>query len=394
MPIVLVTDGEQRAALAVVRALGKRGHRVYVCSNRRSCLAGASRYAAGHEAVPNPLEQPEPYAAAVADLAERWRADLVIPNTEASLLALLPARDRIRARIPWPSHHVFQSICDKARVTQTAAALGIAVPAQVTIDSREAASTLNVQQTKFPLVLKPARSVIGHNGRRLKLGVRHIPDGQALATEIGALPKEAFPVLLQERLEGSGVGIFVLLHDGELLAAFAHRRIREKPPSGGVSVYRESIPLDQDLLTLSLDLLRGFEWQGPAMVEYKLGNAAIPHIMEINGRFWGSLQLAIDAGVDFPSLLVAAAVGERPRPVTSYRTGVRSRWLLGDVDHLLLRLRRSGSELGLEPGASGRAGAIGNFLAAFGPASRSEVFRLQDPAPGIREFVDWLSFRE
>ena len=31
-------------------------------------------------------------------------------------------------------------------------------------------------------------------------------------------------------------------------SAFAHRRIREGPPSGGVSVYRESVPADPELL--------------------------------------------------------------------------------------------------------------------------------------------------
>ena len=209
-----------------------------------------------------------------------------------------------------------------------------------------------------------------------------------------AQPAEAYPILLQERIDGAGVGVFVLMRDDEVLAAFAHRRLREKPPSGGVSVLRESIALDPKLRDLSVALLRGFAWEGPAMVEYKVDSTGKPYIMEINGRFWGSLQLAIDAGVDFPHMLISAATGEHVQPVTSYRTGVRSRWFLGDVDHLLLRLRHSPKALELEEQAPSRAQAVADFIKAFGPTSRSEVFRLSDPAPGFRELVEWFSFRD
>jgi len=111
--------------------------------------------------------------------------------------------------------------------------------------------------------------------------------------------------------------------------------------------------------------------------------------MEINGRFWGSLQLAIDAGVDFPRLLVEAASRRDPAPVHSYRTGLRLRWLWGDVDHLLLRLRHSRERLALPVGAPGRVRGLAQFLAEFG-RSRHEVFRRGDMAPARRETADWF----
>jgi predicted ATP-grasp superfamily ATP-dependent carboligase len=188
--------------------------------------------------------------------------------------------------------------------------------------------------------------------------------------------------------------MFLLLWDGKVVAAFAHRRIREKPPSGGVSVLRESVAIDRVLLQRSIDLMNVFSWQGAGMVEYKIDAATgQPYLMEINGRFWGSLQLAIDAGVDFPRLLVALATGERPDPVLSYRTGVRSRWLMGDLDQLLVRLRRSARELSLPPDVGGRGKALVEFVSAFGPRNRGEVFRLDDPMPGVREAIDWLRRR-
>jgi hypothetical protein len=112
--------------------------------------------------------------------------------------------------------------------------------------------------------------------------------------------------------------------------------------------------------------------------------------MEINGRLWGSLQLAIDAGIDFPTLLMRSAAGESITPSLDYKVGVRTRWMLGDLDHLLARLRRSREELGLAPNAPGRLRATLAFIRGFFPPIRDEVFQLRDPRPSIRESGEWL----
>jgi predicted ATP-grasp superfamily ATP-dependent carboligase len=158
-----------------------------------------------------------------------------------------------------------------------------------------------------------------------------------------------------------------------------------------VSVLRESIAADPIALGQAVALLDRLDWQGPAMVEFKMDEATgVPVLMEINGRFWGSLQLAIDAGVDFPALLVEAALGGDPEPVTEYRHGVRTRWLLGDLDHLLIRLRRSAAALHLPPGAPGRVRTVAGFVGGFAPPTRLEVLRLRDLRPFGRELRIWL----
>jgi predicted ATP-grasp superfamily ATP-dependent carboligase len=138
-------------------------------------------------------------------------------------------------------------------------------------------------------------------------------------------------------------------------------------------------------------LLRGAGWTGVAMVEFKLdARSGIPRLMEVNARFWGSLQLAISAGVDFPFLLYRHALGERPSPPPAYRVGVASRWELGDLDHLLIRLRRRpGLQLPLHAPPLPRA--VLHFLADFfRPAVRHEVFRPNDPAPFVAELQQYV----
>ena len=395
MQIILVTDGEQRAALALVRAYGRAGHRVYVCSNRGGkTLAAASRFCAGHAGVANALSDPRGYAADVRALIERWGVSVLIPVTDASLGALLPRRHELgRALIPFPDAAIYERASDKALVLGIAQELGIAVPAQHRIERSEDMDRL-ADSLPYPVVVKPSRSVASGANGRLKLGVSYAANVTELRERLADLEPGAYPVLLQERVVGEGVGVFVLRWEGTVLAVFSHRRLREKPPSGGVSVYCESIPADPVLVERSLRLLERLQWNGVAMVEYKIDRTTgRAYLMEINGRFWGSLQLAIDAGVDFPNLLLAAAMGERPEPVQEYRSGVRCRWWWGDVDHLLLRLRRSPAQLALPPNAPGRLRALRDFLQLARRGDRNEVLRFNDLAPFVRETIDWVRRR-
>jgi predicted ATP-grasp superfamily ATP-dependent carboligase len=175
------------------------------------------------------------------------------------------------------------------------------------------------------------------------------------------------PSLIQRRVIGEGQGLFVLMQEGTPLGMFAHRRVRERPPSGGVSVLRESIALPKSMVEATLKLLQGVKWHGVAMVEFKVDAATQrPVLMEINGRFWGSLQLAVDAGVNFPLHLLNMAMGVcETIPENGYRVGVKSRWLLGDLDQLVMRIRKSDRALNLPPGAPSRLQAAHVLLPVF-----------------------------
>lgn len=392
---VLVTDGDQRAALAVVRSLGRAGYKVHTCSVRPSSIAGASRFSSGNYKVADPLRHSESFLSDLEQLVAATRADVLLPMSEAALLVVLPNRNRFDCAIPFAAASAFDQVCDKRRVLETARRHGVAVPGQTEIVKASDILRLN-DDLQFPLVLKPSRSVAGKEGKRIRVGVAYATNAQNLREELKRIPCDAYPVLVQQRIDGPGFGISVLVWDGELVAAFAHQRIREKPPSGGVSVLRESIPLDQKLLSQSLALLRDFNWKGVAMVEYKLdADSGVPYLLEINGRFWGSLQLAIDAGVDFPNLLVQLALGANPDPVTTYKTGIRSRWEWGDMDHLLATMLHP---LPTIPTPAGipipqRFAAIAEFVRGFSRENRAEVFRRDDPRPFFRETVDWLRRR-
>jgi len=294
---ILVTDGTQRSALAVVRSLGRAGHAVFVCAVRTPSIAGESRHAVAQGTVADALHAPEQFVSDIQNRIEQWRIDMLIPITEASLLALLPERDGLGVTIPFPDASVFRVVADKEALLAAAPRAGIAVPRQLVLHSADDMRGIDPSLLDYPVVLKPSRSVGEHDGHRVAMGVQHAADAVALGRAVAGMSQAAFPLLVQQRIVGPGTGVFLLIWEGKLLASFSHRRLREKPPSGGVSVYSESVVADDDLIERSRLLLEQFGWNGVAMVEYKRETrTGIPYLMEVNGRFWGSLQLAIDAG--------------------------------------------------------------------------------------------------
>lgn len=383
---VLVTDGEQRAALAATRSLGAAGYRVLVAAAGRRSLAGASRHADGKLRTPHPGSDRSDYVETIAEAVRQHDVAAILPVTEPALLALLSQGEHIGdAVIAGPTFAAFEAIRDKAALLARAAALGIDTPEQVLL--RTAADPVPAD-LDFPVAIKPARSIVaaGDDGPMERVGVRYARDAESLRNVLARYPVHAYPLLVQRYIEGPGTGAFLLLHQGRVLARFAHRRIREKPPTGGVSVCCESVPLDPDVLDVSARLLESYDWQGPAMVEYKLETATgRAWLMEVNGRFWGSLQLAIHAGVDFPRLLIDATLDRPVTPVHEWRHGIRNHWEWGEVDSALLRVRAA---TGAKASAAWRA--MREVLDLRRGRDRTEVFRLRDPLPFLVESAAWL----
>jgi hypothetical protein len=131
-------------------------------------------------------------------------------------------------------------------------------------------------------------------------------------------------------------------------------------------------------------LLNSVGWHGVAMVEFKVSPDGTPYLIEVNGRFWGSLQLAIDAGVDFPWLLYQLANGDRVDEVPGYAIGVRWRWLLGDFARLCKVLMSNGSTP--SPSSPGKLESVLQFLSCFETPTQSQPDVSSDIRPFLLEF--------
>jgi predicted ATP-grasp superfamily ATP-dependent carboligase len=384
----LITDGTERAALAAARALVAAGYTVHVAAGRRWFLAGVTRGVHRCLVVTDPFADPSGYASELGRIIAERGIGVLLPMTDVSVEAVLEHRHLLPSTVtlPLPDLATYRRASDKLQLLELARAAGFLVPETVVLDG--VASTVAWPDALFPAVVKPHRSVVAVDGVRRSLGVSFVRNAAECRAALARLPSAAYPVMVQRRVVGVGEGLFALRWGGKTVARFAHRRLREKPPAGGVSVYRESIEPDSRLVSAGERLLDALDWKGVAMIECKRDPDSGRHIiMEINGRFWGSVQLAIDAGVNFPVLLVACGLGQAT-PVaaaTGYRVGVRSRWFWGDVDHLYLRLTRSRAQLQVGDDYDSRLRAVLRFLTISPGRDRCEVWRWNDPAPFLFE---------
>ena len=390
---VLVTDGNERAALAITRALGREQVEVIVGAESPRSLAGSSRYCRHSFVYPSPYQAPEQFTTALIAAARQHKADALFPVSDIAMHIVGPEKSRFEAHlhIPVPSAKVFEGISDKYQLMRQAVEAGVPIPRTIFVpDGR--LDGLSEQITEFPVVVKPGCSLVKEQGRWTKTAVCYANSRAELEYIYRTQPHLRRPSLIQRRIIGEGQGLFVLMREGKPLGIFAHRRLRERPPSGGVSVLRESIALPKDMVEATLKLLQPVRWDGVAMVEFKVEQSSRrPMLMEINGRFWGSLQLAVDAGVNFPLLLLNMAMGKAVTiPENGYRIGVQSRWLLGDLDQLLMRLTRRESALHLPPGAPSRLQAVLSFCRFFGQDLFYEVEQADDPGPSKFEILRYF----
>jgi predicted ATP-grasp superfamily ATP-dependent carboligase len=133
-------------------------------------------------------------------------------------------------------------------------------------------------------------------------------------------------------------------------------------------------------------MLTALRWHGVAMVEFRVRADGTPTFIEVNGRFWNSLALAIHAGVNFPAMLAALAHDIDIPTQPQYRIGVRCRWLLGDVRHLAEVWR--GAPRGYPAPFPGRFRTLAAVLAPR-RGTYHDNFSWRDPLP---EMGDWLHF--
>jgi predicted ATP-grasp superfamily ATP-dependent carboligase len=386
---VLVLDGNENQAVAAVRGLASAGHSPFVGADASWSKAGWSRACAGTFAYPSPEDDAAAFVAAIARQAARVPGTLVLPMTERTTLPVSAARDAIftaGGRLVLPSHETVLRTFDKQETTRVARDVGVDVP-QTTRIASEADLRACETSLRYPVVLKPRSSqeMVGTSVRTTG-GPVYARNAGELRAAWAELSQRCASALVQEYVEGSGIGYFALMRHGELRAEFAHRRIRDVRPTGSGSSLRVSIAPPPRAREAALAVLAALGWHGVAMVEFRERADGTPVFLEVNGRFWNSLALPIRAGLNFPALVAELAERGEVPGTTTYREGVRCRWLLGDARHLIEVLRGAPDSF---PGRYPRR--LSTMAAVLTPCAGThhDNFEWRDPLP---ELGDWLHF--
>jgi len=385
---VLVLDGHTTQALACVRSLGRAGVTVFVASPQRRPLAGWSRYCRAR------FHQAGETVAAFAALREWARArgvQVVLPLRERSCLlcnAERAAWETLGMAVGCGPTEMLLRAFDKARTLELAQACGVRIP-PTRYPSSLAECHAAAAAVGYPCIVKPRVSDFWDGNRFLaEHGAQYVRDAAGL--EVSALAGrqgESWPVI-QGIVPGRGKGVFALYDRGAPLVWFAHERLRDVRPSGSGSSLRRSIPVDPRLQQPASRLLSAMEWHGPAMVEFRDDGTGEPCLMEVNGRFWGSLELAVASGVDFPNLWAGLLRGERVEAPAGYQAGVTSRWLWGDVKRLLYIV--AGPPPGCPEPYPSLLEGLREVLGPQPAGTSSETWSADDPWPAAGEWIQGI----
>ncbi len=287
MTDVLVTNALDRAALAVVRDLGRGGHRVIGCTARRPPRWLRSRYCRTFLEFADALPVEE-----LADRAAAAGVEVLLPIGTPDLLRLSRGHASLARRfaLAFPGPEAVQAAYDKRRTHDLCRDLGI--PVARLLDPREA---------RGPVVVKPRFDIGGARGvrRYADIGQAHVEARQReLVCEYVPGPTEALRCV-------------TLLFDrrSRLVGWFTLRKLRQLPAEAGVAALAESTR-EPHLVETVLPFFETLGWQGAAEVEFKIdARCGTPKVIEINPRLPGYVRFFLDCGLHLPRLVVEAARG-------------------------------------------------------------------------------------
>ena len=366
---LVVEQGWSRGALAAVRALSAAGWRVGVAAPQSRGLALVSRSCHARHVVAPLQPSMDAFVASVAAVAECGRYDVVFGAGEAEVLGLSAARGALPGVFPHSGHESLLRALDKSALSSAAAAVGLSVPEAVDLD--------DVPDERTPVVIKarlharpelegaPPRIdttvVVGRTAAR-----RRVDEVRALGGDPEVQAFHPGSLVAYSAVRG---------RDGEgVVADSMQRASRIWPPGAGASCRAETVAVDEQLVAGATALLEELGWFGLAELQFLVGDDGVPRLIDLNGRFYGSLSLAVAAGANLPAVWADLAVGRDPGPPVRARPGVRYHW--GTAD-----LRRAVRE---------RRGGLWGDVAqttAYAVRSRQSVADLRDPAPAAARLL-------
>ena len=326
MKRIFVMDGRSRAALSIIRSLGRKGYEVTV-GESYSCASFYSKYVSRKIIYPDPRKKAQKFKEFILDWAKKNQNSFIIPVRDDTTEICSKNKQELEKNVGLliPDNQQFELARDKYKTIEIARKLRIPHPKTYLPKSDDDILEIKKEIT-LPFLIKPKVS----SGSR---GIVYISHWDEFETNYQRIKKHFGIPMLQEFIpQGGGFGVSLLLKKGEVYAKFTHRRIREYPISGGPSTLREGVR-HPEMEKYAMRLMQDLQWSGVAMIEFRVDNRdGIPKLMEINPRFWGSLQTAVYSGVDFPHLLYQLGQGGNFFKKLEHPVGKRVRWLLmGDI---------------------------------------------------------------
>lgn len=299
---VLIPDGESHLQIYVVNSLSQiKGLKIYVMSDTKYIPIRFSRYIHNFSYYPK-TDDPKDWISNINLEIEKYKIDLVMPIFEDGIETLVKYKESIDPRklCILPSYTDFEKARNKWLLTRHLSNTGIPFPKSFLYSPN---TDFEVEQYTFPIIIKPSLSSGGGDG------VLFFDNKEALKNYL-ANNKFESDQIVQEYVKGYDIGCSILCKSGTILAFTIQKATLLntnpfKPLLGVEFVY------DQRLFKTIENLMMSLKWNGVVHIDFKFDEINDTFkVLEINPRFWGSLDASMIAGVNFPYLYCLASLDE------------------------------------------------------------------------------------
>ncbi|MFA6309052.1 MAG: ATP-grasp domain-containing protein [Clostridia bacterium] len=337
MKTVLLTNGQQRKTLAAVRSLGKKGIRAIVSEETKFNPSGFSKYCTKSLKCPKITNGEEAYFMWLKDTIKKHGCDILFPMDDDTMNIAIKFRNELNeiCKMYIPPTESYNIACDKKKTMEFVENCEAPIPKTYSIEDINQLDDLT-EKVMFPVIIKPRNS----SGSR---GIRIVSNKTEFLDEYLKIHLK-YPLPIVQDFIGTGDRYDVCLlynEKSELKASFVQKELRHFPLKYGPSTLQESTH-SEHLVEISDKIMRRLKWVGIAELEFMVDSRDGKFkFMEINPRFWASLQLSIIAGVDFPHLLFRLNDEGDIEDNFSYKDAIKCSWLLpGDILHFLANKNR------------------------------------------------------
>ena len=331
---VLITNFSYKNALAAVRDIGSKGINVHTCGPpTRNKVASLSKYSSGYSLYTSPNDNVDRFLIDIKRILSSREYEMIIPIGVDTTIPISYNKEELSeyARVPVADYEILENAHDKYKTIEIARSVGVPVP-ETSIVSGE---SIEEESFEYPLVIKARKGAAGS-------GTRYITsedDFSKVVREFNQKKSDGIfdyeRPMVQEYIPGDLMDVCVLFNRGRPRAALAQRRVITYPPSGGVGIVNETVE-DPELIELALKLLKRMNWHGVAQVEFKKDGNGVPRLMEINPKFWGTLELSIAAGLNFPYMLYRMTMDGDIEPNFSYERNLQIWWCCAHLPQIFL----------------------------------------------------------
>lgn len=332
MSSVIILDGQGRKALSLARSLGKLGHDISIVTNTLLSPAIWSNFCSRFLISKTYTKNKFFFLKTLKNLNIRNKPLFLIPLEDETVLFISKHKKEISRYYKFliPKKKNLELAINKYKISKVVKKLNIDCPhifhTKSASDIKKIIKNLYNQNELDDYILKPES---GYGS----LGIIYLSK-KYLNFDWKKHIKIFGKCFVQKKIISSGDAIgcsFLFNKNSKCVANFVHKRIFQYPILGGPSTYRVSVKNDL-LKKKSIKILKKLKWKGVAMVEWKIDpKTQIPYFLEINPRFWGSVELSGRSGINFPSLYLDILKNKKIKK-KDYMLGIKCRWVFpGDL---------------------------------------------------------------